>query len=110
MKQELIKKIMEKRIQNKCRPKCCLVIQGQVMGGRKSSISLEINMIASFVHFGVINRFKKDFLHKSERSEIIFMDLMRFFWISKQHQFDQKTWRSFSIIRMIDQVRTSEAA
>ncbi len=51
---------------------------------------IQLEEIIEYRHPQVIARFCKEYPEMAEQSEIIFEDLMRFFWASKKHEADKK--------------------
>lgn len=49
-----------------------------------------LNDILAYEHPGVVARFRRDNPQKADRAEILFKDLLRFFWASKRHQHDRR--------------------
>jgi len=49
-----------------------------------------LNDLIHYQHPGVVRRFKKQYPDKAPQAELIFEDLMRFFWASKIHEIEQK--------------------
>jgi hypothetical protein len=49
-----------------------------------------LNEVASYKNEAVVNRFKKAFPAHQEKAEIIFEDLMKFFWASQKHYLEKQ--------------------
>lgn len=45
--------------------------------------------ILKYEHPAVVKRFQKEFPQKASEAEVIFQDLMRFFWLSEKHHQDR---------------------
>lgn len=54
-------------------------------------MNTQLENILSFHHPEVIKRFQKEFPKDSNRAEMLFKDLMRFFWLSKKYSIDKKS-------------------
>lgn len=54
-------------------------------------MNTELTNILSYEHPEIVKRFKKDFPEDAHRAEELFKDMLRFFWVSKQHSLDKKT-------------------
>lgn len=44
-----------------------------------------LSQLLEYKNQAVINRYKKEFPQNANRADILFSDLMRFFWLSKKH-------------------------
>lgn len=85
MKEKLIAKIIKRRLVNGCKPKCCAWVQYL----KEEMMEKDLGQILKFKNDAVIKRFARDYPEYAENSEVIFEDLMRFFWISKKHRMDK---------------------
>ena len=52
-------------------------------------MTLPLNEVLAYKHPAVIRRFQKEHPGKAHEAELIFEDLMRFFWASKNHEMAQ---------------------
>jgi hypothetical protein len=50
----------------------------------------ELKELLHYKNQAVVNRFKKEYPHLSHQAEIIFEDLLRFFWGTRKHALDKK--------------------
>lgn len=50
-----------------------------------------LNELLTYEHPEIVKRFKKDFPTDAHRAEVLFKDMLRFFWVSKNHSIDKKT-------------------
>lgn len=48
-----------------------------------------LNQLLSYEHPAVINRFQREFPQNAHQAEIIFKDLLRFFWATEKHEMDR---------------------
>lgn len=46
--------------------------------------------ILKYEHPAVVKRFQKEFPQKANEAEVIFQDLLRFFWLSEKHDQDRR--------------------
>lgn len=49
-----------------------------------------LNDILGFEHPAVVNRFRKEFPERAQDADIIFKDLLRFFWASEKHEVERR--------------------
>lgn len=61
---------------------------------KENEMNSSLLKILEYKHPAVIARFAKDFFCKTAEAEVIFSDLLRFFWASKQHSIDTVTRES----------------
>lgn len=52
-------------------------------------MTTSLNEILAYEHPAVVNRFKKEYPQLANEAEMIFQDLLRFFWASEKHHQEQ---------------------